>query len=624
MPLASPDQPFGSITIRFGETGILMRPIWRARMSATTVALLAAGLSATVMSAPTVAAPPACAGVAESDQAARDLAAACRQSVVIGSSRSEYGQVTVHADGTRTLEVAAVPQRVRQADGSWADIDLGLARGADGSWRPKTSGADVAFSGGGSGPLVTLTRGGKTMTMSWPGVLPAPTVVGDTVTYGEVLPQVDLVVRATRTGFTHVLAVKSAAAGKNPKVRDIGFTLGGDAQVQAAADGSLRAVAGDQVLASADPAEMWDSRTVRAGGRAALAAGARSSAAGAGDAARAAKVGVELRAGRLSLRPDAKLLDAPDTVYPVYVDPTWQVGKTRWAYATNDGSSNVDYSAARVGLSSDTGALYRSFFEFPTTSQGVSLAGKHIESARVDMELTHSWSCGPTVTSMYSTPTINATMKANWATMALQSFLDTATGNANELGCGTSQPNMTMRFEGSLVTSRVQTAANSGLSFLTFGFTARDASGAGESNADRWKKFVPESARLVVDYDTAPAAPASLQVGTVACGAGSVAAGTLTPTLSAVFPDVDPADLLTGTFEWIEVPVEGIGAVTDTVPARLAAPAPVSSIVPNTRATSAPVTIEDGKVYAFRARSTDRVPYLLTSPWSDWCQFTAS
>ncbi|GAB4053716.1 hypothetical protein GCM10028775_40550 [Catellatospora paridis] len=589
-------------------------------MSATTVALLAAGLSASVMSAPSIAAPPACAGVAESEQAARDLAAACRQSVVIGSSRSEYGQVTVHADGTRTLEVAAVPQRVRQADGSWSDIDLGLARGADGSWRPKVSAADVAFSAGGSGPLVTLTRGGKTMTMSWPGTLPAPTVAGDTVTYGEVLPQVDLVVRATRTGFTHVLAVKSAAAGKNPKVRDIGFTLGGDARVQAAADGSLRAVAGDEVLASADPAEMWDSGTVRAGGRAATIAGARSSAAGAGDAARVAKVGLQLGAGRLSLRPDAKLLDAPDTVYPVYVDPTWQVGRTRWAYATNDGSSNLDYSAARVGLSSDTGAIYRSFFEFPT----MPLTGKYIQSARVDMELTHSWSCSPTVTSMYSTATINATMKATWSAMTLQSFLDTATGNANELGCGTSQPNMTMRFEGSLVRSRVQVAADSAASFLTFGFTARDASGAGESSADRWKKFVPESARLVVDYDTAPAAPSALQVGTVACGAESVAAGTLTPALSAVFSDVDSGDLLTGQFEWIEVPVEGIGAVTDTVPARLTAPAAVTSVVPNTRATSDSVTVEDGKVYAFRARSMDRPPYSLTGPWSDWCQFTAS
>lgn len=57
--------------------------------------------------------------------------------------------------------------------------------------------ADVAFSDGGDAPMVTLTRGGGTVALSWPEALPAPTVSGDSVTYPNVLPDVDLVVRAT-------------------------------------------------------------------------------------------------------------------------------------------------------------------------------------------------------------------------------------------------------------------------------------------------------------------------------------------------------------------------------------------------------------------------------------------
>ncbi|MEK8104041.1 hypothetical protein NKG94_01030 [Micromonospora sp. M12] len=52
----------------------------------------------------------------------------------------------------------------------------------------------------------------------------------------------------------------------------------------------------------------------------------------------------------LVLRPDAKLLQAPDAVFPLFIDPIWSVYKGKWAYATNNGSSNSDHTVARVGL----------------------------------------------------------------------------------------------------------------------------------------------------------------------------------------------------------------------------------------------------------------------------------
>ncbi|WP_369930932.1 LamG-like jellyroll fold domain-containing protein [Plantactinospora sp. BC1] len=328
--------------------------------------------------------------------------------------------------------------------------------------------------------------------------------------------------------------------------------------------------------------------------------------------------------GDLLLRPDTELLTAPDAVFPMYVDPAWSVYKTKWAYATNNNSSNTDYSVARVGLNPDTGAVYRSFFEFSTTANGVSLAGKHVESAYVQMKLDHSWSCGDTVTSMYSTSAVNATPKASWST-GLKALLDTASGHANESGgCSSIQPDMIMNFSGSTVTSHLRSAATAKSSTITVGFTARDGEGSGESTQDRWKKFFPNDAKLYVDYDSKPGVPNGLQVAGVACPASSVlTVGTLAPTLSAVFPDADRADSLTGTFEWIEVPVKGMGVVTDTFPGRQTPPPAKAGVTPNARATSSALSIATGKTYAFRARGTDKAPYSLTGSWSAWCQFAA-
>ncbi|GAA0570057.1 hypothetical protein GCM10010172_63120 [Paractinoplanes ferrugineus] len=117
------------------------------------------------------------------------------------SSRTEFSQVVAQPDGHLRFESAVVPQRARRGSG-WADVDLNLSRGADGRLRTAVSVADVAFSGDGSGPLVTLTRAGQTVTLSWPGTLPKPTVDKSSAKYSEVMPDVDLVVRATETGFT--------------------------------------------------------------------------------------------------------------------------------------------------------------------------------------------------------------------------------------------------------------------------------------------------------------------------------------------------------------------------------------------------------------------------------------
>ncbi len=575
---------------------------------------------------------PTCAGEAGDEETAVAVAASCHRSVVVGASRTEVSQVTAQPDGRLVLESTVEPQRTRLPGGSWADVDLKLHRSADGSVRPAASVADVRFSGGGRGVMATLVRGGSTFSLSWPGLLPVPRVAGDSATYPEVIPGVDLVLRATRTGFSHVLVIRTPQAAQNPALYRIRLGVGGDTRLVQSADGSLRATAPDgAVLASAPPAAMWDSTATVAstpGGAAAtdvVTAGATgpdaSSPAGPGDTAVIGAVGTEVASdGSLTLVPERALLSRSNS-FPVYVDPAWSVGKARWAYSTNTGANNTDYSVARVGKDPASGVLYRSFFEFPTTANNVSLSGKHITSAYVQMNLDHSWSCGDTWAHMFLTPAINATMHASWSRMTLTKWLSAAEGHANETGsgCGAVQPDMIMNFTGDPVTSQVQTAATDNWTSMTVGFCACNAAGQYETSTDRWKKFFPNDAKLIVDYDSVPAQPTGLQVAGIACSTAPITVGTTTPSLSAVYPDADAGQVLSGAFEWIEMPADGV--VTDTVPARKPAPpqAPASA---NGRATSAPLGgLVTGTTYAYRVRTTDPAPYGLTGPWSSWCQF---
>ncbi|MFG2055210.1 LamG domain-containing protein [Micromonospora sp. NPDC048930] len=486
--------------------------------------------------------------------------------------------------------------------------------------------ADVRFSAGGKGPAVTLVRQGKSLTLSWPGGLPKPTVNGDSATYPEVLPGTDLVLRATRTGFTHVFAVKTAQAAANPALRALRFELGGDARVVRGLDGRLSAVAGTDVLASAEPAVMWDSNTTPSAAARAAASGAgqgggqpgRSTAAAPGDVAKTAAVGVEVAGGDLVLRPDTALL-AKSSAFPVFIDPAWSTGKSRWAYATNNNTNNTDTSVARVGRDPDSGKIYRSYFDFPLSS----MKGKHIESAYVQMKLDHSWSCDNTPTYMYHSAGIATTPRTNWAPK-LNSLRSTAQSHANEgSGCADSpQPDMTVNFTGSAVTSIIQTHATSELSTITFGFCACSATdGTGESTTDRWKKWFPDSAKLVVDFDSIPGAPYNLQVSGVACLSGQrIGIGTLTPTFSAKFPDADTTQALTTAYEWLEIPDRGYD---DSTPRKT--PPAGASVAAGDRSTTFPLSgLVDGKSYAFRAKSTDPSPYDKTSAWSAWCEFTVA
>jgi len=173
------------------------------------------------------------------------------------SDESGRYEVYVEPSGLRTIETAIAPQRARRRDGAWGPIDTALQRVGD-VLVPVATAADVRFSAGGAGPFVTLIRDGHSFALSWPAPLPAPTVSGDSATYADVLPDVDLVVRATATGFAHLLVVKTARAAANPGVRRASYRISGDATLKETPGGGLIAEAAGVRIASADPPIMWD------------------------------------------------------------------------------------------------------------------------------------------------------------------------------------------------------------------------------------------------------------------------------------------------------------------------------------------------------------------------------
>lgn len=262
--------------------------------------------------------------------------AAARRSgskVAVGALTSPVQQVRALPEGGFELDSNPKPVRTER-NGRWVPVDLRLHTAAGGRLAPTaTAYGSVSFSAGGNAPLVSTRYGDTTVSVAWPGRLPAPVVKGTTATYRSVLPGVDLVVAPTEAGgFTDTLVVKNRSAAADPalKALKLGTTVRGG-RLRGAPDGglSLLDTHGHDVM-DAPAAQMWDSDTTLrpTGSSARRTAGAKvaadaSDAAHPGLAARQAPVALHASANALTLTPDTRLLRGGRTVFPVYVDPTF-------------------------------------------------------------------------------------------------------------------------------------------------------------------------------------------------------------------------------------------------------------------------------------------------------------
>ncbi|MBM2615792.1 laminin G domain-containing protein [Actinoplanes sp. LDG1-06] len=567
---------------------------------------------AVVLSGSSVAIRPAAAAPAVSGVEASRLAQRTGERTEVVSERTERSQLFAEPDGRFTYQASALPKHVRRADGSWAPVDLTLTT-SGGAVRPRVSPADVRFSAGGAEPMATLVEDGRTLTVDWPlGDLPAPKLADDSATYAEVLPGVDLVVRATHGGFAHVLAVKSAEAAANPELRQITFDLGGDTDVRRAADGSLQAVAGGRLVATAGSPAMWDSRPAAATAKTtARAAAPESTPAEPGDFARIAPVATAVTSnGDLVLKPDAALL--AKATYPLFIDPDWSTGKYRWAYSTSTGNNNTDLSVARVGKDPESNTTYRSYFEFPTGA----IKGKWVQSAYVQMEVDHTASCTDTPNSMLSANPPSSTPRSAWRTQDwyLKHLAQVSSHASQGGGCADSpQPNVTINFRTDAVSARVRAVAKTGSATTTFVFSAVDSAVSGESIENRWKKYVPGSAQLIADVDFIPTTPTSPQVNGVLCRGTTINIGTTALKFSAVMGDRDKTQAVRATWAWERQ--NGSSWVAMTAPATTLVPAGTRAMTPAVSGAA------NSQTYRFRVKGTDPSPYNQSSDYSAWCTF---
>jgi len=495
--------------------------------------------------------PPACSASAHDEASATAMAAACGTRVEVEADRSEFTQAFAEPSGFKTQEISVVPQRAKRRDGSWGAIDTTLQR--SGVYLvPAAAASDVRFSTGGDGPFATLTHQGQSFSLSWPGTLPAPTVEGDTATYAGVLPDVDLVVKATDSGFGHLLIVKSKRAAAHPLVRQARYRLGGTAAPQSTSDGGVVVRAGDRTVATAGEAEMWDTPDHPSDKQLAMM--------GASPQPRKfSRVATGVAAKELLITPDAAMLDDPAARFPLTVDPLWVTGQGQWAYATstNTNAPTIDEKissgdpspAATILRSGDdtTGRINRSFMRFSVSTFKL----KQVITAKIAGRVDHTWKCTTNKSNyFYRTAGIGATPRQAWPGPALQLKLGQNSVHANEASC--SEPNMPFEVSTSTLISDLQNGANAGWDQYYVGVTAgENTSGLNEGVDDRWMRYFLNDFKLHVTYNTKPNKPDSLTVDGKACVAGAdrPVIKTTTPTLRAHVTDPD-GDTMQVWFAW--------------------------------------------------------------------------
>ncbi|MBB2743668.1 UNVERIFIED_ORG: hypothetical protein FHR35_003504 [Microbispora rosea subsp. rosea] len=546
--------------------------------------------------------------VAPTEREAVELARTSRQRVEALSLRTENRQVFANADGSLTSETSALPERVRRGTG-WADVDPTLVFGADGTVHTVATPLELTFSGGGTAPLTAIGQGGRSVAMTWPESLPKPSLEGDTATYAEVLPGVDLKVTASVLGFSEVLVVKSRQAADNPALNRLTLGLRANGlSVLKTATGGLSAVteSGAEVFHAPAP-RMWDSSGVPA-----AAATLKAGPAGEG---RQAVMGVDVGPDRLALTPDKNLLTAADTTYPVYIDPQWSGSKLAWTYVDKAYPSQEYWNSSHMPeAGSYGGGVKRSFFRMDSDN----VNGKHILKATFRITQVKSWGCtsDPQAVQLWLTGGISSSTTWN-RQPSWSSHLDSV---ASDAGYSSSCPDKGIEFD---VTGAIVKAAKSGWSNTTFGLKDyNDTSGS----AWGWKGF-SSSPKLVIDYNTPPAAPSG--IGTypaTPCVTGAsrpaVNAGDAANPLQLKARIYDPDKANDGVrAEFVLHHYNAATGVWDDITSTMPGGGKTAYKY-TTSATDHSVKLAGlvtGHSYGYKVRAYDGTD---SSAWSKWCEFT--
>ncbi|MGW0578818.1 FG-GAP-like repeat-containing protein, partial [Streptomyces sp. NPDC002920] len=456
-------------------------------------------------------------------------AQATGKTVAVDAATTPTESEAANPDGTFTLNQSAAPVR-KYASGSWKELDATLVPHTDGTIAPALSTTDLTLSGGGEGPLAVMKERGRSLSLDVPaslGTLPAPTLDGSSATYADVLDGVDLKVTAdTQGGFSEVLIVKNAEAASDPALDTLAFPTQTD-NVALATDkaGNITAKdAADRTVFSAPAPLMWDSATTQTAGATAPSArklavsGADEQAASdtgeatvsgtdePGAGAHIAPVAASYTSGHIRLTPDAGLLSASSTVYPVYIDPTYSAAGgtlTSWTWVNSaypDTSYWKDTSATglHVGYQGWETPYHKSR-AYAKLSVDSRIFGATIIDSHFYATETYAPSCTAKPVELWQTDPIDSGTTWNdqpdwlsqWGTKTVA------------YGWSPSCPAQSIGFD---VTAHMQDIADEAtLSNVTLGLRADD-----ELDMYGWKKFDHATIAMSTTYDHPPNKPSAL------------------------------------------------------------------------------------------------------------------
>lgn len=590
------------------SAGVTTRRTRRCVAAAVPVAMVVAMVvTPAVASASThTAAAPAVVAADPAAQAARQ-AAASGQRVELTAETTAYNQTFVNPDGSRTLVQHSEAQRVRRA-GEWVGVDTTLRIGADGRVSPVASAVDVSFSGGGNTAMVAVGKDNVTLALTWPGALPTPVLAGDTATYPEVLPGVDLQLKASAESYSQVLVVKNAAAAVNPDLAR--FTLkvapGAGDKVVAAGDGGFTVVdtATQNTLTSPAPI-MWDSRgstgattTGADGAQVDTKTGAEIADHNPKEGDKTTPIHSTVTATAVTLVPDATLLTDTATKYPVFIDPTVGAGQrirqmVNRSYPTSTEGTNWGGDEG-MGYNSYSGVnMKRLFWNYDTTGLG----GAQILGSTFSAFQTFAATCAVSQVNMISAEGFSEARSWNTQPPLMRQIDSRSVANGRS-GCNPG---------GALVefnaTSLAQDVVNNGWGNVSIALAA-----ANEGDNNAWKRFRGD-ATFSITYNNPPNVPLSLHLqnpqSPCVTGVNRPVIGVPNPQMIAYAADPNN-DNMTGYFEYWHTGGSQIGTVpTQPVPANTA----WAANTPN---------LPDG-IYSYRAITQDTSGAY--SPYTGWCEF---
>lgn len=469
-----------------------------------------------------------------------DVAEAARQAktsgkdVEITAQRTSNSTTWAQPDGL--LRTRTHSDTIRAKIGSeWKKIDTTLQR-VNGGFAPKAVNDPLLFSAGtgakaqrasrdtpriapgvatiADGPnpdegwsrLVSLHTDGHDVVVSWPGPLPAPVVNGSRALYESVRPGIDLLLTARDSGYSHVLIVHNRQAAADPLLNDLNYRLSSpnlkfhmsaDSHVVSAVD------AGGEEFATAPTPYLWDSAgevkaTIGEESPPPASTSAPTSSApadhptlalpglagpqpGTHDGVLEAKLA---RDNTLTLNVDKRLLNDTDTVYPVFIDPSFKGHTRNWTllyskYPTssfyNGQNFNDGTNEARVGYEADSRGLSRSVFTFDFDKK---VHGATIQSAYFRALQTYSWGCSSRKYDLWITDSISPTNTWNNQPGWGRVINDATNGFGYRAG---SCPDRWVALD---IKPEAQGAAKNKWGKLTLGLRA-----ANEADTSAWKKF---------------------------------------------------------------------------------------------------------------------------------------